>query len=47
VGEGEAGFPQSREPNARLDPRTLGPQTELKADAYQMSHPGAPRIVEF
>jgi len=25
VGEGEAGFPQSREPDAGLDPRTLGP----------------------
>jgi len=24
VGEGEAGFPQSREPNSGLDPRTLG-----------------------
>ena len=23
VGEGEAGFPPSREPNAELDPRTL------------------------
>jgi len=25
VGEGEAGFPPSREPDAGLDPRTLGP----------------------
>ena len=25
VGEGEAGFPLSREPDAGLDPRTLGP----------------------
>jgi len=25
AGEGEAGFPPSREPNAGLDPRTLGP----------------------
>jgi len=24
VGEGEAGFPLSREPDAELDPRTLG-----------------------
>jgi len=24
VGEGEAGFPLSREPDAGLDPRTLG-----------------------
>jgi len=24
VGEGEAGFPLSREPNAGLNPRTLG-----------------------
>jgi len=25
VGEGEAGFPLSREPDVGLDPRTLGP----------------------
>ena len=31
-GEGEADSPLSREPNARLDPRTLGSQPELKAD---------------
>jgi len=33
VGEGEAGFPQSREPDAGLDPRTLGSRPEPKADA--------------
>jgi len=31
--EGEVGFPLSREPNAGLDPRTLGTWPELKADA--------------
>ena len=29
--EGEAGFPLSREPNAGLDPRTLGTRLEPKA----------------
>jgi len=33
VGEGEAGFPLSREPDAGLDPRTLRSQPESKADA--------------
>jgi len=33
VGEGEAGFPPSREPDAGLDPRTLGSGPEPKADA--------------
>jgi len=33
VGEGEAGFPQSREPDVGLDPRTLGSLSEPKADA--------------
>jgi len=32
VGEGEAGFPLSREPDAGLHPRTLGSRPELKAD---------------
>ena len=32
VGEGEAGFPQSREPDAGLDPRTLASRPEPKAD---------------
>ncbi|XP_064429851.1 pirin isoform X11 [Mirounga angustirostris] len=40
VGEGEAGFPPSREPDAGLDPRTLGSRPEPKADAQQLSHPG-------
>jgi len=31
--EGEAGSPRSREPDAGLNPRTLGSQPELKADA--------------
>jgi len=33
VGEGEAGFLQSREPDAGLHPRTLGSRPEPKADA--------------
>jgi len=45
VGEGEAGFPRSREPNAGLDPRTLGSRPEPKADAERPSHPGAPAVV--
>jgi len=32
-GEREAGFPPSREPDAGLDPRTLGSWPEPKADA--------------
>jgi len=38
VGEGEAGLP-SREPDAGLDPRTLGPRPGRRADAQQLSHP--------
>ena len=33
VGEGEVGFPLSREPDLGLNPRTLGSSPELKADA--------------
>ena len=33
VGEREAGFPLSREPNMGLNPRTLGSCPEPKADA--------------
>jgi len=33
VGEGEAVFPLSREPDAGLDPRTLGSWPEPKVDA--------------
>ncbi|XP_073758103.1 BCLAF1 and THRAP3 family member 3 isoform X5 [Callorhinus ursinus] len=47
VGEGEAGFPWSREPDAGLDPRTLGSRLEPKADAQQLSHPGAPQLFFF
>jgi len=32
-GEGETGFPQSREPDAGLNPRTPGSRPEPKADA--------------
>ena len=31
-----------REPNMGLNPRTLGSQPELKADAQPLSHAGAP-----
>ena len=31
-----------REPNARLDPRTLGSQPEPKADAHPLSHQAPP-----
>ena len=49
VGEGEAGFPQSREPSAGLDPRMLGSWPEPKADTQRLSHPGAHKyhIFEF
>ena len=43
--EGEAvsaGCPLSRQPEAGLDPRTLGSQPGPKADAQPLSHPGAP-----
>jgi len=33
VGEGETGFPLSRDPNAGLDPRAPGSRPEPKADA--------------
>ena len=32
------------EPDAELDPRTLGSHPEPKADAQPLSHPGAPII---
>ena len=38
--EGEAGSLQ--EPDAGLDPRTLGSRPESKADAQPLSHPGVP-----
>ena len=31
-----------KEPDAGLNPRTLGSRPELKADAQPLSHPGAP-----
>ena len=34
-----------REPDAELDPRTLGSQPELKADAQPLSYLGIPHIV--
>ena len=42
VGEGEAGFPWSREPNAGLYPRTPRSWPEPKADSQLTEHPGAP-----
>ena len=38
--EGEAGSPW--EPEAGLNPRTLGSQPEPKADTQLLSHPGIP-----
>ena len=38
--EGEAGFPRGA--HCRLDLKTLGSQTEPKANAQPLSHPGAP-----
>ena len=37
-GEGEAGSPLSREPDGRLDPRTLGSRPGPKAD-FQPAEP--------
>lgn len=34
----------SEEPNVRLNPRTLGSQPQLKADAPPLSYPGVPII---
>ena len=42
VGEGEAGFQLSKEPQAWLDTKTLALGRQQKADVYQGSHPGAP-----
>jgi len=39
VGEGEAGFPLSRQPNAGLYPRTPGSRPELKADRRPTTEP--------
>ena len=36
-----------REPDTRLDPRTLGSHPELKADAQSLSHPVAPTSVVY
>ena len=33
------------EPNVGLDPRTLGSQPKLKADAQSLSHPGIPQLL--
>ena len=41
-GEGEAGPPQSRELSVGLDPRILGSQLELKADAQPTEPPRWP-----
>ena len=45
-GEGEAGFPLSREPNSVLS-QDLEIVTELKADAYPTEPPQAPLISYF
>ena len=36
-----------KEPNAGLDPGTLGSHPEPKADAQPLSHPGVPILVTF
>ena len=41
-GEGKAGSPVSREPDAGLDPRTPGSHSELKADAQSSEPPRCP-----
>ncbi|XP_073737570.1 uncharacterized protein [Callorhinus ursinus] len=46
VGEGEAGFPRSREPDAGLDPRTLGSRPEPKA-AAQPTEPPSCNILQL
>ena len=35
------------EPDAGLNPRTPGPQSEPKADCKPLSHPGVPRFICF
>jgi len=45
VGEGEAGFPPSGEPDAGLDPRVLDLSRRQPLD--QLSHPGAPSVGNF
>ena len=35
------------QPDAALDPRTLGPHPEPEADAQPLSHPSDPEIVGF
>ena len=36
-----------REPDAGLNPRTLGSRPEPKADIQPLSHPGIPKTVSF
>ena len=36
-----------RDPDAGLDPRTLGSHPESKADAQPLSHPRAPSLVDL
>ena len=47
MGDEEAGFPPSREPDVGLDPRTLGSRPELKADASLTEPPRCPSKVHF
>ena len=46
-GEGEADSLLSREPSVGLNPRTLGPWPELKADAWPTELPGAAHFSFF
>lgn len=44
AGEGEAGFPLSREPDAGFDPIILGSRPESKAGASRLDHARAPKV---
>lgn len=46
-GEREAGTLLSREPNVVLCPKTLRSRPKLKADPYQLSHPGTPKTTFY
>ena len=47
AGEGEEGSPLSRDPNAGLDPRTLGLRPEPKADTSLTEPPQVPLLATF
>ena len=43
MGRGRSRLPTEQERDVELDTRTPGSQTELKADAKPLSHPGIPK----